>query len=279
MLKIIFNGLAIVFALVSIWHVFSLKSKMEQEQALIEKILKERDALVEEKDAFNKEHAIKYSRERVKNQKLEDEKFDASVEESKQKKAKEQSTSIIADLENSISESEKTIENLKLQLIKAKKDYEESVKSHESSVATLPVLEINKNNFLNESRNLEEEIQMLKGSLENYETVTTQLKFHYDQTIASLFRDKSARVWFEAGEYIRLSSIEVDLNSGLIGLPVGEEDGVMKNKMFAIRSQGLEICKVRITHSEINQAVASIIPLLGKPAKLLELNEFDLHHL
>ena len=61
---------------------------MEQEQALIEKILKERDALVEEKDAFNKEHAIKYSRERVKNQKLEDEKFDASVEESKTKKSK-----------------------------------------------------------------------------------------------------------------------------------------------------------------------------------------------
>ena len=53
----------------------------------------------------------------------------------------------------------------------------------------------------------------------------------------------------------------------------------MKNKMFAIRSQGLGDCKVRITHSEINQAVASIIPLLGKPAKLLELNEFDLHHL
>ena len=60
---------------------------------------------------------------------------------------------------------------------------------------------------------------------------------------------------------------------------MGQEDGVLKDKLFAIRSKGDEICKIKITHSELNQAVASIIPLFGKPVKLLELDEFDLYHL
>jgi len=140
-------------------------------------------------------------------------------------------------------------------------------------------MEARKDDLLNGTRNLEDEIQMLKSSLENYESVTNRLKEHYDQTTASLFNDKTSRNWLEAGEHIRLSSMEVDLNNGLIGLPVGQEDGVLKDKLFAIRSQGQEICKVKITHSDLNHAVASIIPLLGKPAKLLELSEFQLYHL
>ena len=279
MLKLIFNGLAIVFAFVSIWQMFSLKSKMKEEQALIEKILKERDALVEEKDAFNKEHAVKYSRERVKNQKLEDEKFEATVEESNQQKERDKSASLIADLESSISESEKSIEDLKLQLISEKKDFDELEQTHQQNIAAIPVMQANKDNILNATRNLEDEIVILKDSLENYESVTNRLKEHYDQTTASLFRDKTSRNWLETGEFLRLSYLKVDLNSGILGLPVGQEDGVLKDKLFAIRSKGDEICKIKITHSELNQAVASIIPLLGKPVKLLELDEFDLYHL
>ena len=279
MFKIIFNGLAILFASVSMWQIFSLKSKIEEDQALIRGNLEERDKLVQQKDAVNKEHAQRYSRERVKNKQLEDEKFEASLEESNQKKAKDESVSVIEDLENSISENEKSIESLKLQLIKEKKEYDELVEAHETTLASLPAMEARKDDLLNGTRNLEDEIQMLKSSLENYESVTNRLKEHYDQTTASLFNDKTSRNWLEAGEHIRLSSMEVDLNNGLIGLPVGQEDGVLKDKLFAIRSQGQEICKVKITHSDLNHAVASIIPLLGKPAKLLELSEFQLYHL
>ena len=279
MFKIIFNGLAILFASVSMWQIFSLKSKIEEDQALIRGNLEERDKLVQQKDAVNKEHAQRYSRERVKNKQLEDEKFEASLEESNQKKAKDESVSVIEDLKNSISENEKSIESLKLQLIKEKKEYDELVEAHETTVASLPAMEARKDDLLNGTRNLEDEIQMLKSSLENYESVTNRLKEHYDQTTASLFNDKTSRNWLEAGEHIRLSSMEVDLNNGLIGLPVGQEDGVLKDKLFAIRSQGQEICKVKITHSDLNHAVASIIPLLGKPAKLLELSEFQLYHL
>ena len=89
MFKIIFNGLAILFASVSMWQIFSLKSKIKEDQALIRGNLEERDKLVQQKDAVNKEHAQRYSRERVKNKQLEDEKFEASLEESNQKKAKD----------------------------------------------------------------------------------------------------------------------------------------------------------------------------------------------
>ena len=47
MFKIIFNGLAILFASVSMWQIFSLKSKIEEDQALIRGNLEERDKLVQ----------------------------------------------------------------------------------------------------------------------------------------------------------------------------------------------------------------------------------------
>ena len=154
MLKLIFNGLAIVFALVCIWQISSLKTKKENEQNLIVKILQERDELLAEKEAFNKEHAARYSRERVKNQKLEDDKFEASMEESNQKKAKDQSISIIANLENSISESEKSLESSKLKSIEAGKEYEELLDSSAKHCCSIPVMEAKKDNLLNETRNL-----------------------------------------------------------------------------------------------------------------------------
>ena len=279
MLKLIFNGLAIVFGLTSIWFMFSLKSKMEDEQALVQQILKEKDALVEEKEKFNQEHASRYGRERVKNQKLEEEKFEATVEQSSQQKARDESASIIADLETAVEENQKSIEELKLQVIKEEKDFDELEAIHQANILAIPAIEINKNNLLDSIQNLESEIQVLNSSLENYGTVTKILKEHFDQTTAALFRDKTSRNWLEKGEYIRLSYIQIDLGNGLLGLPVGQEDGVLKNKLFAIRSNGDEICKIKITHAELNQAVASIVPLLGKPEKLLTISEFDLYHL
>ena len=109
MLKLILNGLAILFGLVAIWYMFSLKSKLKDEQALIQQILKERDTLLQEKEKFNKEHATRYGRERIKNQKLEEEKFEATVEQSTQQKARDESASIIADLEMAIEENQKSI--------------------------------------------------------------------------------------------------------------------------------------------------------------------------
>ena len=279
MLKLIFNGLAIVFGLTAIWFMFSLKSKMEDEQALIQQILKEKDALIEEKEKFNQEHALRYGRERVKNQKLEEEKFEATVEQSSQQKARDESASIIADLETAIQDNQNSIEEVKLQAIKEKRDFDELEADHQANILAIPAIEVNKNNLLNSTLNLESEIQVLQDSLKNYGAVTKILKEHFDQTTSALFRDKTSRNWLEKGEYIRLSYIQIDLNSGLLGLPVGQEDGVLKDKLFAILSNGDEICKIKITHSELNQAVAYIIPLLGKPEKLLTISEFDLYHL
>ena len=279
MFKFIFNGLAILFGLVAFWYMFSLKSKMKEEQALIQQILKEKDALIQEKEKFDKEHASRYGRERVKNQKLKEGKFEATVEQSTQQKAKAESASIIAELETAIEESQKSIGEVKLQINKEKKEFDELEVNYQTNIAEIPAIEVNKNNLLNSTQNLEIEIQVLKDSLENYEAVTKILKEHFDQTTSALLRDKTSRNWLEKGEYIRVSYMKIDLNNGLLGLPVGQEDGVLKDKLFAVRSNGDEICKIKITHSELNQAVASIVPLLGKPAKLLSVSEYDLYHL
>lgn len=279
MIKLILNGLAFCFSLACIWHMFSLKSKIENEKFLIEKIIDEEKNLTTQKEELNKEHAARYSRERAKNQKLDDEKFEATVEQSTQKQARDQSVALIADLETSVAESQKAIEDVKLNLLAIQKEVDALGKKHIQNSANLPNLRDRKNEVINSTQNLREEISSLRENLENYDSITTFFKQHFDQTISSLFADKSSRNWLERGEYIKLSYMEIDLNSGLIGLPVGQEDGVVKDKFFAIRSNGDEICKIKITQSELKQSVGSIVPLIGKPAKLLTISEFDLYHL
>jgi hypothetical protein len=279
MLKLITNGLAICFSLASIWYMYTLLATIEQEKVLIDTIVAEEKDLSNQKVALNKEHAVRYSRERAKNQKLDDEKFEAKLNESTQQKARDQSVSLISDLETSVAESQKAIEEIKLNSLTKQKEFDDLETTHIQNKAALPALAARKNDVINNTENLRIEISSIKKTLQHYDSVTSILKKHFDQTTSSLFADKSSRNWLERGEFITISYMEIDLTSGLIGLPVGQEDGIMKDKVFAIRSKGDEICKIKIMQAELKQSVGSIVPLIGKPAKLLTISEFDLYHL
>jgi polyhydroxyalkanoate synthesis regulator phasin len=278
-LSYILNILALGGSLAGIWQISSMVSLYEEQKAIIARTLEEKKSLVVQKDELNKDHAVRYSRERAKNQKLENEKFEAKMVESTQSNTRDKTESLISELEEDVEAIQKEVENLKLQLLTEQKNFDKIVQQNSNELASLPNLERKKNDIISTTQIFRDEIQDFRGTLENYEGVTKILKSHFVKTTASLFKDKSSRNWLEPGEFIRLSYMEIDLTSGLLGLPVGMDDGIRTDKLFAIRSDGDDICKIKITHAELNRSVASIVPLLGKPAKLLSLSEYDLYHL
>ena len=278
-LSYIFNFLALGGSLAGIWQISSMVSLYEEQKEIIARTLEEKNSLVAQREKLNKEHAARYSRERAKNQKLENEKFEAKMVESTQSNTRDKSESLITELEQDIEAIQKDVENLKLQLLTEQKNFEKLVEQDSKELASLPNLKGKKNDIISSTQIFRDEIRNFRETLEHYEGVTKILKSHYEKTTDSLFKDKSSRNWLEPGEFIRLTYMEIDLTSGLLGLPVGMDDGIRTDKLFSIRSNGDDICKIKITHAELNRSVASIIPLLGKPAKLLSLSEYDLYHL
>ena len=278
-LSYIFNFLALGGSLAGIWQISSMVSLYEEQKEIIARTLEEKNSLVAQREELNKEHAARYSRERAKNQKLENEKFEAKMGESTQSNTRDKSESLITELEQDIEAIQKDVENLKLQLLTEQKNFEKLVEQDSKELASLPNLKGKKNDIISSTQIFRDEIRNFREAVEHDEGVTKMLKSQYEKTTDSLFKDKSSRNWLEPGEFIRLTYMEIDLTSGLLGLPVGMDDGIRTDKLFSIRSNGDDICKIKITHAELNRSVASIVPLLGKPAKLLSLSEYDLYHL
>ena len=275
-LSFLFNGLSVLASTACVWQIFSMTGKYDAEHARISEILKEKETVLVEQKDLNKEHASRYNRERAKNQQLEEDKFEATMEESSQSKAKLESESLISELENQIKDTEQQIINLKLDLQSGQKDFEKFRAKDAQDANELPLLEAKKNDIISSTDKYRFEISEFSRELKNYDKVTNILKLHYSKVIDSLFDDKSSGNWLKKGDYLSVSSLTVDLDNGLIGLPVGKDDGVAIDKFFAIRNGGSDICKIIITHSEFNRSIASIVPLIGNPSKLPSLDKFEL---
>lgn len=244
------------------------------------KILQQEAAkLALDKGEFNKQHGVKYSRERAKNQLLEEQKFEAEKVLSQQTRLLEETKSSVESLTSKKLSLEENIESAKLELQAEMKNFEKMLTDAQSLQVSIPQLEQNKDQMLMQIQDFERESENLSLELSSYEKITIQLKDHYESTIDAIFKDKTSRNWLERGEYVTASLVSVDLKSGFLGLSVGKEHGIFKDKLFAAYTDGKEICKIRISFAEIDKSVGSIVPLIGEPSKLLQLDEIDLYHL
>ena len=98
---------------------------------------------------------------------------------------------------------------------------------------------------------------------------------HFD----SLYEENTKDLWLETGEMIKLHDFSLDLESGLLGLPVGQEIGLEPGTFLSIGHSGRLICKIRIKEVAQKKSVALIMPLFGNPSELNSLESFDLTHL
>ena len=72
---------------------------------------------------------------------------------------------------------------------------------------------------------------------------------------------------------------QVDLDSGILMLPVGKKHGLEKSMRFSVRAKGKPICQIRVKEIAFDHCIAMIIPLLGNPTQLLEVKYLDLIYL
>ena len=241
-----------------------------------EKNLKKSEVEIEE---FSKEHAARFSRERRKNQDMEQQILNFSTEKSRLEIMFSSKSSEINGLKTSKAENEKKILDMKVK-IRANERELSSLKQKALDVdREIPQIErqTRENEMQSESEKLRS-IQV-KEALFNFAEITKVLREHQERTLDSLYSEKYERPWIEEGEMIQLKKFSLDLEKGLLGLPVGQEIGLEPGAFFSIAHLGELICKIRIKKAEQNRSVALIMPLFGNPRKLLELESFDLKHL
>lgn len=245
----------------------------------IKSIEKETKEILAKLEEFKKEHALKYSSERSKNQRLEEAKFESEKNLSEQTRFLAKTKEDLNNLEETKTVLEKEIVDAKLKLNTETKNISKMESESLRAVQNIPLIERSKTEALSNIQNLEMESKLLSEKIEVSARETDILEKHYDATIDALYNDKSSQNWLKKGDILKVSVLAVDIQSGFLGLLAGKEQGLYEEKLFAVYDQGTEICKLKIVRSELDKSVGAIVPLLGEPVKLLQLNEIDLHHL
>jgi predicted RNase H-like nuclease (RuvC/YqgF family) len=277
--SIFLNISALILGFYSLFFILGRVNSFETGNERVAQIEKEAVTISQQREKVKKDNAMKFSKERSKNQLLEEEKFEAEREFSNQNKALEKIKNQIQALEQKSEALKGEISDAKLKLLSGAKSYEKLSTDFESAKLRIPDIEELKINSL---RNIEEVIFEMNNLAEiksSYASETELLKSHYDRTLDSLMEDKASRDWLEEGEKISVPLLSLDLENGFLGILGGKEQGIYESKLFAVVLDGVQICKLRIVRSELDKSVAAILPLIGEPSKLLKLDEIVLYHL
>lgn len=278
-LSIFLNVSALVLGFYGLFFILGRVNSFESGNDRIAEIQKEAVTISQQKEKVKKDHAMKFSKERSKNQLLEEEKFEAEREFSNQNNTLEKIKNQIQALEQKSEALKEEISDAKLKLLTGAKSYENLSTDFESAKLRIPDIEDLKINSLRSIEEVIFEMNNLAEIKSSYANETEILKSHYDRILDSLMEDKASRDWLEEGEKITVPLLSLDLENGFLGILGGKEQGIYESKLFAVVLDGVQICKLRIVRSELDKSVAAILPLIGEPSKLMKLDEIVLYHL
>ena len=262
-----------------VWLSMDKMSRFDKNKAIIEK----NEANVTEVSAvhlkFNEEHKARFAVERSRNQQLEEENFNQSREENKEKAIVEQTNQEIAILENDLTELNLSLEEAKTKLLENQKAIETSRNDLLTLTQSIPLLEGNIADMQGKIQEQKETDLYLDRQLASYGETTEMYERHFDRTTDALSEDLKNKAWFGKGKSLRVRNAFFDYENGLLALPLGKDHGLEEDRLLSVQEGDLEICKIKIMHAKLKHSVAHVIPLVGKPLKLLQLSEFDLYHL
>ena len=273
------NALALCFLLLVGWKLFDRFGVYDQGLLLIADIEKKVFELELEAKKHNEEHTGRFSIERNRNQQLEEDQFEFSREESKQRQTLEEEQKRVQEMEDSLASLSNSIEDAKINLNNGEKEIIALREESNELMRSLPVMEGSMTDLRTAILEQEGLAQNLDEQLANYESTTKMLKEHYERNVRAFVRDKRERPWFHKGKSITVRNASLDLESGLLALPVGKDHGVEMDRVLSVQILNREICKIKITQANLRNSIAHIIPLVGEPERLLNLSEFDLYHL
>jgi len=278
-LRLSINALALCFLLLGGWKLFDRFGTYDQGLLLIADIEKKALELEIEAKKHNEEHTGRFSIERNRNQQLEEDQFEFSREESKQRQTLEEEQKTVQEMEDSLASLSNSIEDAKINLNNGEKEIIALREESNELMRSLPIMEGSMTDVRTAILEQEGLAQNLDEQLANYESTTKMLQEHYERNVEAFVRDKRERPWFHKGKSITVRNASLDLESGLLALPVGKDHGVEMDRVLSVQILNREICKIKITQANLRNSIAHIIPLVGEPERLLNLSEFDLYHL
>jgi len=230
-------------------------------------------------DEFAKEHAAKFSRERRKNQELGEQILALSTQKTSLETTFTGQSSEVESFKKIVDEKAEEVLNLKVELAGVDKKIDAMKEKVVQTKSNIPLILSKMQDIEMQCQNEKERSQRIANDLSDYAEITEILKGHFDRTIDALYTDKYERPWIEKGEMLKLNNFSLNLEKGLLGLPIGEEIGLEPGAFLAIDSLGETICKIKIMESSQNKSIGLIMPLFGKPEKLLGIKSFDIKHL
>ena len=261
------------------WKLNRIISLHESNTALISSERTEVERILLAIKEFSAEHTARFARERIRNQEMEEQLATILMEKSVLEEAHKQRDDSLKSIVLSNDNSKEQIIKLRVDLLSAGKNLD-TYRDRVSQISQgLPFIERNILMLEDQCNDQKDRSLTTSQSLINYGKITQVLKEHYARTLDSIYEEKYVRPWIEKGEFIELSNFSLNLEEGIMGLPVGREIGIEKDAFFSIRFSGELICKIKIKQSSQKNSIGAIMPLIGNPKKLLLLNRFALTHL
>ena len=274
--SIVINIITLLVCISCGWKLWSNQLKhdfLNKELTLVKTKIKETSVAVAE--AF-KGQEDKLAREKRKNAELE-ESENGKVKEIGDLNRKRDGMKIVLDEKlEQVRKLAANIQKTKLSLAGIDKEILQQRVSLRDLTLSLPTLD---ESLTDLGTQISEEVRRrdsLNQKILSYDEETDILKSHFELTISALQKDFYQRPWLERGEKVSVSFSNVDLNSGILMLPIGKNYGLEEKMRFLVRARGESICQIRIKAVSYDHSVAMIVPLVGNPYKLMEVDDFDL---
>ena len=275
----IVKSITLLLLLISGWKISSIIAELEYSQeGLTEFNLKVSEITLALEEA-KKGQVDRLAREQRKNVELQDQ-SNARVDEVLDlTRERDKLRQVIESDMKENQELSTAIQKNKVSLVGADAKIEASRQEIRRISLLLPNLQAEITNLENLILNERHRQKALDLEIATYDMETSILKNHYELTIAALRKDFYERPWLDRGEKVSVAYSKVDLESGLLMLPIGKNYGFEQHMRFAVRAKGQSICQVEIKEVAFDHCVAMIIPLLGNPNKLKEFTKLDLIYL
>ena len=275
----ILNILTLVIGTVAIWQIFSVQTENELLKQEISDFNTKVQDITLAVDEAKKGQSDKFAREKRKNAELE-EKEKSSIGEIADLSRKQGEMNIILE-ENTkkVEELSSSIQKAKLSLAGIDKEIELSRSTLRSMTLLVPNLQSSLVSLQDDISQKKDRIIELEQKILSYDRETELLKKHFEFTVSALQKDFYEHPWLERGERVSVSFSSLDLETGMIMLPIGKNHGLEQSMRFAVRGNGKSICQIKINKVAFDHCIAMIIPLLGNPKELLEVTNLDLIYL
>lgn len=218
----------------------------------------------------------KLTRERRRNQELEDELEGKKMEFQLISEGLEGTREELKNLGVSTEDVEKLLKKNQESIVLSGEQLESSQTSVFELESELPRIRAKISEAINDSVDLDRQKQEQEFRMVGYPEVTDVLREHYRRILKAMRKYELERPWLEKGESLSLKFESIDFESGLVTLPIGTEKGVKTKMAFAVQKNGKELCKIKITRAKRYFSLAEIVPMVGFPLQLQDFEKFDL---